>query len=362
MEERPTIGPRMLLRTDSVCQTVRPMRTGRVRLPALRRLALGAALLAAYRAEAQVLSGSVRQALTDRVLAGVSVSLLDERDSTLRSTTTNLTGAFRFTGLAPGTYSLSLRAIAHEPLLTTPFRVGATDTVVLAFRIQPTAVGLDTVRATEAKSILSVTRGRAQFMEHYRRGIGLFISGAEIEATKKGVAEYVSQLPGFSDYAGGNPAATNALACQNLNAVLTGRAPTVTTERRSTARSNGLVSGDFCSLTDERGRRVFSVDAPCVVSQVDRIGLVKRVDGTDLIVQPQRHLYTPDGSFLMSEPEPGAVAGNELVVHLHDVIGVEFFRSPAELPERLRIRGNSPEAEAMMARCGHIQFWTRSAW
>lgn len=120
---------------------------------------------------------------------------------------------------------------------------------------------------------------------------------------------------------------------------------------------------DLCMLVDEMGRRVLSVDAPCVISQVDRLGWVRRAVGTDLIVQPLPKSYVPlnDGASAVGATSAPATRP-EILVHLREVIGVEFFRTPHEIPDNLKIRGNSPEIEAKVSRCGLIQFWTRTAW
>jgi hypothetical protein len=124
-----------------------------------------------------------------------------------------------------------------------------------------------------------------------------------------------------------------------------------------------MESDDLCNLVDEMGRRVISVDAPCVISQVDRLGWVRRLVGTDLIVQPLPKGYVPMGggpTMLETTRDPGTRP--EMLIHLNEIIGVEFFRTPEEIPPNLRIRGNTAELEVKTARCGLIQFWTRTAW
>jgi len=321
-------------------------------------LLVAAALGAPASAGGQVLQGTLRELMTQRALSGVSVSLLDERDSVLRVINSDIRGGFRFGELAPNAYSISLRAIGYEPMTTTPIRVGARDTIVLAFTLERSVVSLDTVRVRGAP-LSSVTSGRAQFLEHYRRGVGLFISGAEIAAAHLSVAAYVAKLPGFQDFGANKGPATNANSCQGVNEILRGGNPSMSLER-VTAGNGGMDADDFCSLMDENGRRVFPVDAPCMITQVDRLGWVRRVIGTDLVVQPLPKTYTPNGIYRLGETDSGARP--EMLVHLREVIGVEFYRTPQEIPPTLRIRGNVPELEAKISRCGLIQFWTRTAW
>jgi hypothetical protein len=181
------------------------------------------------RAGAQVVRGIVRELISQRPLTSINVALLDAKDSVLRTTVSDRGGTFRFLGVAPGAYSLSLRGIGFETLMTTPFRVAKADTIILAFTLEPIARNLDTVRVQERKS--GVTPGRQQFLEHYRRGVGLFISGAEIEASKKSVGEYVAQLPGFSDYGTNKPPSTNGSECRSINTILRGGTVELNTER-----------------------------------------------------------------------------------------------------------------------------------
>jgi serine-aspartate repeat-containing protein C/D/E len=60
---------------------------------------------------------------TDKPLAGVTLQLIDQAGTVLRSTTTNANGFYEFTGLVPGTYSV--RQLQPEGLFTGGQRAGS---------------------------------------------------------------------------------------------------------------------------------------------------------------------------------------------------------------------------------------------
>jgi hypothetical protein len=326
---------------------------------ATRAVLLGSLLLACVSPcmRAQTVSGTVREVGTQGNLEGVRVRLLDMKDSVIASTASSRTGTFRFKLPAPGSYSLQLRQIGFEEMLTTPFALEAADELKIDLEMIRTAVVLDTV-AVSANPANHLTRGRAQFMDHYREGRGVFLSGLEIAASKKGIAEFVSTLPGFLDYTGGKATDRSSTACQSLNEELKGNTASFFGAKRS-ARAEFDRVDDLCALRDDAGRVVYPVDAPCVTSQVDRIGLVKRIHGTDLVVHRLPHSFRMEA--MLGAP-PDTVTPTEITIHLADIIAVEFYQKPTDIPDKLRLRGDSPEQQFLTSNCAHIQFWTRTAW
>ena len=316
-------------------------------------------LAAAGSATAQVVRGTVIGSISKTPVQGVAVSLLDARDSVVATVRSGRDGAFRLVAPRADTFSVALRAIGYEPMMTTPFALGTSAELKLDFEIARSIVVLDTVDISGRSKFTNVTSGRSQFLEHYRQGRGMFLSGAEISASGKGVVEYVAELPGFADFKGGRAPDVGPTECQGLNVELTGRSATMRTSER-TRLSQMALRDDLCSLRDEMGRAVYSSDAPCVTTQVDRIGLVKRVDGKRLVVHRSQRAFVPSAEFFFSEAE--AVTPAEVLINFKDVIGVEFYQNPGDIPKNLRIRGSTPEAEVMIAKCAHIQIWTRMAW
>jgi hypothetical protein len=323
-------------------------------------VASGAALLMAGSiAAAQTVCGTVRDLVGKGALTEVAVSLLDSRDSTLLTVRSGRNGSFRIAVPAPGTYSLALRAVAFEPMTTTAFRIDSGSAIKLEFEMARAPVVLDTIEVLEENRLSRVTRGRTQFQRHYREGRGMFLSGAEILASKKGLGQYISELPGFADFKGDKAPDVGPMSCQGLNAELSGDAPRMTTTNR-TRSSQMNRREDLCALRDEMGRAVYPVDAPCVTTQVNRMGLVKRIEGTTLIVHRSQRTFVPSSDFTLSEAE--RVTPIEIVVSFNDVIGVEFYQKSRDVPANLRIRGATPEAEVMVSKCAHVQIWTRMAW
>jgi hypothetical protein len=189
------------------------------------------ALCIAGPAMAQAVKGTVKEMPGRGTLEGITVEVLNAADSAVRRMLTKGDGRFEFKALVPGTYSLSLRALGFEPMMTTPFEIADKDQMTLDFEMIRTAVTLDTV-GVKASYAHGVTPGRILFLDHYREGRGVFLSGVEIAASKKGIAEFVETIPGFKDFTGGNAADRSASACQTVNDELRGLAPSVAASRR----------------------------------------------------------------------------------------------------------------------------------
>ena len=319
-----------------------------------RGMILVAAVAVAPTASAQVVRGFVREIGTKAALGEVEVLLfIGETDSIAAKTTTDRGGGFRMKAPATGAYSVGLRRLGFEPMATTAATLGARDTLVIALEMIRTAVSLDTVRVRDARSLFGVTSGRGQFLTHYNRGEGLFISGWEIQASKQGIGEYIAKLPGFTDLGGSKNAAE-----YNAGGV---RPEDFGKPTRSQTGNDAQDKSHFV-LRDEMGRNVVSVDAPCVTTQVDRIGPVIRILGTSLIVQqyvPPRP--KPMLGTVVTEVDP-ALAAPEVTVNLKEIVGIELYRTPKEIPEDLKAHGRNAEEQRDTGRCAFIQFWTRTAW
>jgi len=306
------------------------------------------------RVRAQVVRGFVREIGAKAALSNVEVVLLfGNGDSVVAKTTTDRSGGFRVRAPVGGSYSVGLRRVGFEPLVTTSVNLGASDTLVIALEMIRSAVALDTVRIKEGPNFLGVTSGSGQFLSHYQRGVGLFISGYEVQAARVGIGEYIAKLPGFTelgiqknpaDYAGGGTRAEDFGKPTRLR------------------QGNDPLDGSHFVLQDEKGRNIVSVDAPCVTTRVDRIGPVVGIVGTDLRVQhviPNRP--KPLVGVAAPNPDP-VVASPEVTVHLKEIIGIELYRTPDEVPAEWRARGQTAEEQRDMGRCAFIQFWTRTAW
>jgi hypothetical protein len=318
------------------------------------KILIGLVLLATPELRAQVVRGTVREIGTKAPLSNVEVLLfVDASDSAVARGTTDRGGTFRLVAPKPGSYSIGLRRIGFEQLATTATMLGARDTMSIALEMIRTAVNLDTVRVRDATSLFGVTAGRDQFLSHYREGAGLFISGAEIQASKLGIGAYLAKLPGMADLGGSKNAADFSGG---------GTRPEDFGKPSRLRTQNDAQDMTHFALRDEMGRNIVSVDAPCVTTRVDRLGPVVGIVGSQLRVQQ----YTaaapkPMVGVIVTEVDPMVPAG-ELTVHLNEIIGIEVYRNPSEIPAEWKKRGWTLEEQRDSGRCAHIQFWTRTAW
>ena len=311
----------------------------------------------AEQAQAQTIRGTVRDLQSGVPLRGVGVSLLNHRDSIIYTVRARSDGSFVLSPSGPGTYSVGLRAVGYAPMLTTPFPLDSGVIIALDFEMAREVTKPDTVGVPGSTRPTNIARGSTHFLAQYRDSRGMFFSGAEMLEANQGVAEYVSRLPGFRDFAGGKGRAANE--CDLINAELKGSAQRLSTTSRSPTNQVEMRE-DLCSLRDEAGRSVFPVDAPCVTTQVDRIGLVKRLEGMMLVVHRSQRAFVPLGELSFNEAE--SFTPTEYLVNLARIIAVEVYQRPGDVPPKLRIRATTPEVEAVLAKCAHIQMWTRSAW
>jgi hypothetical protein len=315
-------------------------------------IALGSVSAAPSRA--QVVKGTVRDLGTRTPLSNVEVLLFaGATDSAVVRGTTDRAGTFRLVAPRPGSYSIGLRRIGFEQLATTATTLGVRDTMSIALEMIRSATSLDTMVIKDSKSIFGVTSGREQFLTHYNRGAGLFISGAEIQASKLSIGDYLAKLPGMTDLGGSKNAADYAGG---------GTRPEDFGKPTRLKNANDPQDQTHFVLRDEMGRNIVSVDAPCVTTQVDRIGPVIAIVGTQLRVQQQTApARRPLAGVAVTEVDP-TIAPGEVTVHLKEIIGVEVYRNPSEVPAEWKTRGKTLEEQRDSGRCAHIQFWTRTAW
>jgi hypothetical protein len=169
----------------------------------------GLVLIGATAARAQSIRGEIRDETTKQPIARVTVSLLDAKDSTLRNVLSSDSGRFSVTLPGPGTYSLSLRRVGWSQLMTKPFTVRANDTVsALTFEMVRRVVALDTVVSVESRGVFAMTPGKEYVRKHFAEGIGMIISGWEIEKSGLKLSQYLGQQAGLhlsEVYAPGTP-------------------------------------------------------------------------------------------------------------------------------------------------------------
>ena len=98
------------------------------------------------------IAGQVVDAASGLALAGATVRIAES----LRRTSTDAHGAFRFDDVAPGTYRLEVAAQGYQPALSTPLEVGANTSAHTTLAIQRAVGDLHVIAVTSTKSSSSL--------------------------------------------------------------------------------------------------------------------------------------------------------------------------------------------------------------
>ncbi|HTR76934.1 MAG TPA: carboxypeptidase-like regulatory domain-containing protein [Gemmatimonadaceae bacterium] len=157
--------------------------------------------LGARHGEAQVIRGTVRDVVSHLPVAGATVSVLDDRDSTIKVTISGESGQFSIAIPRPGVYALDARRVGYTELTTTAAPLAVGDTVTLELQMAAAApVMLDTVRSKARDSVTGflthVTPGHLVVAQHYKLGKGIIVSGYQLERSGLTLTEYLGHEPG----------------------------------------------------------------------------------------------------------------------------------------------------------------------
>ncbi len=98
------------------------------------------------------IAGQVVDAASGLALAGATVRIAES----LRRTSTDAHGAFRFDDVAPGTYRLEVAAQGYQPALSSPLEVGANTSAHTTLAIQRAVGDLHVIAVTSTKSSSSL--------------------------------------------------------------------------------------------------------------------------------------------------------------------------------------------------------------
>ena len=175
-------GPRSYCSTLLSMHSVRPLLAGIVALA----LAGAAAPLSA-----QLIHGRLLQEGTLAPLTGASVQLLDAQGNELnRLVTTNEAGTFAMR-VEPGRYTLRIRRIGFQPLVTPAISLAANEVFEGTYRISPVTVRLATERITAKRNL---EWGRDGFARRKALGQGLFLTRNDLK--DKDQRDFASLLQG----------------------------------------------------------------------------------------------------------------------------------------------------------------------
>ena len=140
---------------------------------------------------AQMIHGRLLQEGTLAPLTGASVQLLDAQGNELnRVVTTNEAGTFAMR-VEPGRYTLRIRRIGFQPLVTPMINLAADEVFEGTYRISPVAVRLATERITAKRNL---ELGRDGFARRKALGQGLFLNRSDLN--DKDQREFANLLQG----------------------------------------------------------------------------------------------------------------------------------------------------------------------
>jgi hypothetical protein len=158
------------------------MRTCTGRAAAVLPMAL---LLCAAGAQAQnagSIVGRVLEFASDSAVAEVRLELLDARDRSVATTTSDAAGAFQFRAVRAGAYRIRAGAIGYRQVTTPAVQVGD-ETVHVIVRLGIDAVPLAPLEVVGRPAALHANLGVSEFMERAQRNMGgTFIMRDDIEA------------------------------------------------------------------------------------------------------------------------------------------------------------------------------------
>lgn len=169
----------------------------------IRWLGVLAVLFSVRPAPAQTVRGRLMEAITDQPVAYGTVALLTEEGETVASTTTGPKGSFRISasGRESGTYLLTAQALGYRSVTDGVFRLGPSDSITVAFRIEPAPVLLDSM-VVEAEVDAAASEPdlvRNGFVQRMRRGFGEFVTPADLERWNPArLTEVFHRIPGVS--------------------------------------------------------------------------------------------------------------------------------------------------------------------
>jgi hypothetical protein len=148
-------------------------------------------------AHAQIVRGTLLDAVTDAPIENGAVSLLDSADQTVATAIANEQGVFVLRAPGPGGFRLLGQRIGYATATSSPFAVPADDyvDVVLRLSVEPTLLEPITVIAP---SWGRLTPGAVVNAERRERGQGVFLSRDEILArTDQDVRDVIRDVDGI---------------------------------------------------------------------------------------------------------------------------------------------------------------------
>ena len=140
---------------------------------------------------AQMIHGRLLQEGTLTPLTGASVQLMDAQGNELnRLVTTNEAGTFAMR-VDPGRYTLRIRRIGFQPLVTPVINLGANEVFEGTYRISPVTIRLATERITAKRNL---EWGRDGFTRRKALGQGVFLARSDLNDRDQ--TEFASLLRG----------------------------------------------------------------------------------------------------------------------------------------------------------------------
>ena len=184
-------------------------------MPSVRLLLAGLIALAiagiASPLSAQIIHGRLLQEGTLAPLTGASVQLLDAQGNELnRLVTTNEAGTFAMR-VDPGRYTLRIRRIGFQPLITPVINLAANEVFEGTYRISPVAVRLATERITAKRNL---EWGREGYTRRKALGQGIFLARSDLnDKDQRDFASLMLGVPGIRVEGFGKVTSTEGWRC-----------------------------------------------------------------------------------------------------------------------------------------------------
>lgn len=145
---------------------------------------------------AQLISGTLLEAGSRRLLPGGLVSLLDEDSSVVAQLRTDSTGTFAFTPARSGSYRLRAEQVGYRAATSPDLAIGARDTLEVEFSLARDVVVLEPL-VVRTRSRRVTTAARLFYQRAEAGGFGTFITRDEIERVHpRRTTDLLHRIPG----------------------------------------------------------------------------------------------------------------------------------------------------------------------
>ncbi len=170
---------------------------GRVRTAGLFGLLLAAVCLAPPGTAAQTLNGTLMEVESDQPISLGLIIMMTESGDSVTSTVTDGRGRFSISSEEPGSFVLIASAFGFKETAAGVFELGADASMDIEFRIAAAPMPIDGLLVSLQRPVLEHNLVRNGFVRRITRGLGRFITPADIEkSAARTSADLFRGIPG----------------------------------------------------------------------------------------------------------------------------------------------------------------------